>query len=223
MLQGHFFFATYLMYTKALKGNVCVPLYAFTPTMKLIIDLEENMRQFIWPQVGKYLEKFQASQSKSSHLSISYNPLEYESISSSESLVTCSESFRNIGDNMFIGEGDNLNTEFKTCSSNELIVVGDELVSIISTTNDTNSYKDINFSCISSLEFPSSEIGPLKHSSKEELEPSAPLFNDEIARLIEDMILVLEDPGRSVDNLPEIKELERDLDYQEVTKALSIP
>lgn len=190
--------------------------------MKLIIDLEANMRQFIWPRVGKYLEKFQASQSKTSHLSISHDSLEYRSISSNESLVTCSESFRNIGDNKYIGEGDNLNSEFKTCSPSELIIVGDELVSIISTTNDTNSYKDIDFSCISSLEFPSSEISPCKQSSKEELEPSSPLFNDAIARLIEDMILVLEDPGRQVDDLPEIMELERDLDYQEVTKALSI-
>ena len=36
------------------------------------------------------------------------------------------------------------------------------------------------------------------------------------------MILVLEDPYRSVENLPDIKELEVNLDYQEVTRALSI-
>jgi len=180
------------------------------------------MRQFIWPRVGKYLEKFQTSLSKTSYLSISCDSFEYRTISSNESLVTCSESFRNIADNESFGEGDRQNSEFKTCSPNELIIVGDELVSIISTTNDTNSYNDIDFSCISSLDIPSSENGAYKHGSTEEIEPLSPLFNDAIASLIEDMILVLEDPSKQVDNLPEIEELERDLDYQEVTEALSV-
>lgn len=190
--------------------------------MKLIIDLETNMRQFIWPRVGKYLEKFQTSLSKTSYLSISCDSLEYRSVSSNESLVTCSESFRNIGDNDCFGEGDRQNLEFKTCSPNELIIIGDELVSIISTTNDTNSYNEIDFSCISSLDIPSSKDGASKHGSTEEIDPLSPLFNDAIASLIEDMILVLEDPSKQVDNLPEITELERDLDYQEVTEALSV-
>lgn len=190
--------------------------------MKLIIDLEANMRQFIWPRVGKYLEKFQALQPKKSLSNIPYDTLEYRSISSSESLFTCSESFRYTMDNEIIRNGNNLHSEFRNRSPNEIVIVSDELVSIISTTNDTNSYRDIDFSCISSLEFPSSEIRPSRHISKEGSECSAPLFNDELAGLIEDMILVLEDPYRSVENLPDIKELEVNLDYQEVTRALSI-
>lgn len=187
--------------------------------MKLMIDLEANVRQFIWPRVGKYLEKFQALQPKKSLSSIPYDTLEYRSISSNESLVTCYESFRNTMEN---GVKNGNNPGIPNRSPNEIVIVSDELVSIISTTNDTNSYKDIDFSCISSLEFPSSEIKPSRHISKEGSECSAPFFNDELAGLIEDMILVLEDPYRSVDQLPDIKELEINLDCHEVTRALSI-
>lgn len=190
--------------------------------MKLIIDLEAHMRQFIWPRVGKYLEKFQALQPKNSLTNVPYDTFEYRSISSNESLVTCLESFRNTIDNGVIRNGNNLHSEFRNSSPNEIVTASDELVSIISTTNDSNSYKDIDFSCISSLEFPSSEVRASRHISKEGSECSAPLFNDELARLIEDMILVLEDPYRSVEHLPDIKDLEVNLDYQEVTRALSI-
>ena len=190
--------------------------------MKLIIDLEANVRQFIWPRVGKYLEKFQGLLPKNSISNIPYDTLEYRNSSSDESLVTCSESFRNTIDNGVIRNGNNLRSGFRNSSPNEIVLVSDELVSIISTTNDTNSYKDIDFSCISSLEFSSSEIRPSRNISKEGSECSAPLFNDELARLIEDMILVLEDPYSSVEHLPDIKELDINLDYQEVTRALSI-
>ena len=188
-----------------------------------MIDLEANVKQYIWQRLGKSLEKFQALQSKKSLSNIKYDSLEYSSsFSTNESLVTCSEKFSNTMDSELIINENNPHSRFRNPSPKEIFIVNDELVSIISTTNDTNSYKDIDFSCISSLELQSSENKPSRHISKEGSDYSDPLFNDELAGLIEDMILVLEDPYRSVENLPDIKELEVNLDYQEVTRALSI-
>lgn len=164
--------------------------------MKFIINLEENMRQFIWLRVSKYLERLQGPQSKKLFSNIPFDTLEYTSISSNESLFTCCENFKDTMNKESIRSGNNLHSKYQVCSLSEMIMVSDEHLSTISITNDSNSYK--------------------------EYEHFDPLFNDEIAGLINDMILVLEDPRISIDNLPEIRELDGNLDYQEVTRALSI-